>query len=32
MILDPCALLWLAGGDRERISEETLGKIEQAPR
>ena len=31
MILDTCALLWLAGGERNRISEEALGKIEQAP-
>ena len=31
MILDTCALLWLAGGERNRMSEEVLGKIEQAP-
>jgi PIN domain nuclease of toxin-antitoxin system len=31
MILDTCALLWLASGDRSRISKKTLGKIEHAP-
>lgn len=31
MILDTCALLWLAGGQRDRISEAALEKIEQAP-
>lgn len=31
MILDTCALLWLAGGERNRMSEEAWGKIEQAP-
>jgi PIN domain nuclease of toxin-antitoxin system len=31
MILDTCALLWLAGGEHNRISKETLDKIEQSP-
>ena len=31
MILDTCALLWLAGGEHSRISKETLDKIEQSP-
>ncbi len=31
MILDTCALLWLASGERNRISKETLDKIEQSP-
>ena len=31
MILDTCALLWLAGGKRNRISKRALDKIEQSP-
>jgi PIN domain nuclease of toxin-antitoxin system len=31
MILDTCALLWLAGGDHGRISEKTLNLINKAP-
>ena len=31
MILDTCALLWLAGGERKRFSEKTWDKIEQSP-
>jgi PIN domain nuclease of toxin-antitoxin system len=31
MILDTCALLWLAGGDHGRISEETLNLINKEP-
>lgn len=31
MILDTCALLWLVGGERHRISEKALEKIEQTP-
>ncbi len=31
MILDTCALLWLAGGDHERISATTLDLIDNAP-
>lgn len=31
MILDTCALLWLAGNQRDRISNETLSRIEAAP-
>ena len=31
MILDTCALLWLAGDDHGRISEETLNRINKAP-
>ena len=30
MILDTCALLWLASGDRSRLSPKTLSKIDQA--
>jgi len=30
MILDTCALLWLAGGKRDRISKKTWDKIEQS--
>jgi PIN domain nuclease of toxin-antitoxin system len=31
MILDTCALLWLVGGIRDRISEKALDKIERTP-
>lgn len=31
MILDTCALLWIAGGEHSRISKKTLDKIEKAP-
>lgn len=31
MILDTCALLWIAGGEHNRISKKTLDKIEKAP-
>jgi PIN domain nuclease of toxin-antitoxin system len=31
MILDTCALLWLVSGERNRISKETLDKIELSP-
>lgn len=31
MILDTCALLWLAGNQRDRISDDTLSKIDLAP-
>ena len=31
MILDTCALLWLAGNERNRFSKKTLDKIEQSP-
>ncbi|MFZ1985228.1 MAG: type II toxin-antitoxin system VapC family toxin [Desulfatitalea sp.] len=31
MILDTCALLWLASGDHSRFSEATLAKINRAP-
>jgi PIN domain nuclease of toxin-antitoxin system len=30
MILDTCALLWLASGDRSRLSPKTLSRIDQA--
>jgi PIN domain nuclease of toxin-antitoxin system len=31
MILDTCALLWLAGGKRDRLSKQAWSKIEQSP-
>ncbi|WP_321413298.1 type II toxin-antitoxin system VapC family toxin [uncultured Desulfobacter sp.] len=31
MILDTCALLWLAGNDRDRISKKTWDKMDQSP-
>ena len=30
MILDTCALLWLASGDRSRLSPKTLARIDKA--
>ena len=31
MILDTCALLWLAGGDQKKISDKTLSLINNTP-
>ena len=31
MILDTCALLWIAGGEHSRMSKKTLDEIEKAP-
>ncbi len=31
MILDTCALLWLAGGKRKRLSKKAWDKVEQSP-
>jgi len=31
MILDTCALLWIAGGEHSRMSKKTLDEIEKVP-